>query len=68
LKVLKLQGTAEVDLDKSALLQEAARQDQNLILKTTNKTLDQNLNLSLVLLEAQKLETAPAAVKAKAKL
>ena len=66
--MLNLQGTAEVDLDKNALLQEAARQDQKLILKTTNKTLDQNLNLSLVHLEAQKLETAPAAVKAKAKL
>ena len=57
--------TAEVrDLVKSALLLEVDQQDQKLIPKTVNK----NLDLNLVHLEAQQLETALAEDKAKAKL
>ena len=56
-----------VDLDKSALLQGVDQQDQNLTLRTISLDL-QKLDQNLVRLEAQQLETAPAAVKAKAKL
>ena len=62
------QVTAEEDLVKSALLQEADQQDQKLILKTANKSLVQKLDQNLVRLEVQKLETAPVADKVKAKL
>jgi hypothetical protein len=60
--------TAAVDRDKSALLQEVDRQDQKLIPRTASKLLDQKLGQNLVRLEVQKLETAPAVDKAKAKL
>jgi hypothetical protein len=59
---------AVVDQDKSAPLQEADQQDQKLIPRTASKLPGQKLNQSLAHLEAQQLETAPAAVKAKAKL
>jgi hypothetical protein len=67
LKVRSQQEIAVVDLDKSALPQEAAQQDLNQIPRTASQVL-QNLDQSLVHLEAQKLETALAADKAKAKL
>jgi hypothetical protein len=59
---------AAVDLGKSALLQEVDRLDQKLIPRTASKLLDQKLDQNLVRLEVQKLETAPAVDKAKAKL
>jgi hypothetical protein len=55
-----------VDQDKSALLQEADQQDLNQIRKTVSRDL-QSLDQNLVRLEAQKLETALAVDKAKAK-
>jgi hypothetical protein len=59
---------AVVDQDKSALLQGVDQQDQKLIPRTASKLPGQKLNQNLVRLEAQQPETAPAAVKAKAKL
>jgi hypothetical protein len=60
------QEIAVVDQDKSALLQEADQQDLNQIRRTVSRDL-QSLDQNLVRLEAQKLETALAADKAKAK-
>jgi hypothetical protein len=66
LKVPSQQEIEVVDQDKSALLQEADQQDLNQIRKTVSRDL-QSLDQNLVRLEAQKLETALAADKAKAK-
>jgi hypothetical protein len=68
LKELSHLVIAAVDLDKTALLQEADRQDQSQTLKMASKVPGQKLNQNLVRLEAQTLETAPAVEKAKAKL
>jgi hypothetical protein len=66
LKVPSQQEIEVVDQDKSALLQEADQQDLNQIRKTVSRDL-QSLDQNLVRLEAQKLETALAVDKAKAK-
>jgi hypothetical protein len=60
------QGIAVADLDKSVLLQEADQLDLSQTLRTVSQDL-QKIDLNLVHQEAQKLETALAADKAKAK-
>jgi hypothetical protein len=67
LKVRSQQEIAVVDLVKSALLQEVDRQDQKLIPRKASKRLDPKYGQNLAHLEAQKLETAPAVDRPKAK-